>query len=94
MIKLWLRIKERAIRNMMDSGASADLVLTGARRFLMSRDGKVQSEVFSEAMLYVAREKFSGWSDPEVRDLARTAQYGKTLENALAKLECVRRDRL
>lgn len=90
MKSFWLKVSEKTVNDMMKSRADPELVLEGAMRLLVSKDGQVKSDLYYEAMKYVTREKFSGVGDAELLKIAGRGR-GKSPEVLLAMLECKRR---
>lgn len=81
MKKLWLRIREAAVRKMVRLEYPPDVVLEKSTDLLVNRYGKVESPVHYDAVRYAVEKKFSGVSDDELREMP----------GVYAKLERLRR---
>ena len=81
MKKLWLRIREAAVRKMVRLEYPPDVVLEKSTDLLVNRYGKVESALYYDAVRYALTRKFSGVSDDELREMS----------GVYAKLERLRR---
>lgn len=84
MKKLWLRIREAAVRKMVRLEYPPDVVLEKSTDLLVNRYGKVESPVHYDAVRYAVEKKFSGVSDADLRKVSGE-------DEVYAKLERLRR---
>lgn len=84
MKKLWLRIREAAVRKMVRLEYPPDVVLEKSTDLLVNRYGKVESPVHYDAVRYAVEKKFSGVGDADLRKVSGE-------DEVYAKLERLRR---